>query len=130
MALPSAPQEREQGAVQAQEALEATAPPPLEPTPAQADVASQEAVVQSAQQAVMGNEAEPDMPQSAPAGYTVKNPYMLLPSRVLYGNFNRETVKTPVEKNYSAGLLWDALAQDSSASPIVRQIAQALKDGS
>jgi len=68
MALPSAPQEREQGAVKAQEELEAAAPAPLEPTPTQADVASEEAVVQTAQQA-LGVGAEPDMPrQGAPEG--------------------------------------------------------------
>jgi len=59
MALPNVPEEREYGAVQEQEQIEAMAPPLIEATPEQADVASQGAVAQVAQQ--MGTEAEPDV---------------------------------------------------------------------
>lgn len=129
MALPSVPQEREQGAVQETEALAAAAPPPIEPTPTEADVASEGAVAQAAQQA-MGIGAEPDdmgVKTSAPQQwYTVKNPYMLLPARMNYANFQQGPQKTQVERNYDVGLLWEVLASDPQADPTTRMIARSL----
>ncbi len=119
MPLPSMPEEREQGAVQEQEAIEANAPPSLEATPVQMDeaalqtVAPQSAVVQVAQQ-----------PPVVRQGYTVKNPYMLLPSNVNFANAQMgPTPKTPTEQRYDAGLLFEVL---SKTSPVLATAANEL----
>jgi hypothetical protein len=123
MALPSAPQEREQGAVQETEALAATAPPPIEPTPTQADVASEGAVAQAAQQAVMGTGPEPDMPVAPQQGYTVKNPMLLLPPSTWMPKVTGQQSKTPVEGNFDVGMLFSVLG---SRDPIMKIIADEL----
>ena len=122
MALPQAPEEKAYGAVQEEAALEAAAPPPIEETPAQADVASEEAVVQSAQQAMPKQQAS-----TQSQGYTVKNPYMLMPARMNMGRYvDGQRAKTVSERQYDAGLLWDVLANDSHVDPLVRSIAKSL----
>ncbi len=123
MALPQVPEEKAYGAVQEEAALEAAAPPPIEETPVQADAASEEAVAQVAQQAMTEQQA-PTQSQ----GYTVKNPYMLLPASMNFRGYgaNGERIKTPVERQYDAGLLWDVLASDSNAPEITRTIARGL----
>lgn len=60
----------------------------------------------------------------APAGFTVKNPYMLLPPMVNFPQMNRG--KTAVEQQYDAGLLWEVLANDPNADPTIRNIARRL----
>lgn len=124
MALPKAPEEKAYGAVQEEEALEAAAPPPIEESPAEADAASQEAVVEAAQQ-VMPEQQAPSQAQ----GYTVKNPYMLLPPRMNLGQYaNGQRTKTPVERQYDVGLLWDVLASDAQAPELTRMVARKLME--
>lgn len=129
MALPNVPEERAYGTVQEQEQLEAAAPAPIEASPEQMDTVAQEAVMQTAQEA-MGTGAEPDdmgikNPPSQD-GYTVRNPYMLLPARMNYANFQQTPQKTQVERNYDVGLLWEVLASDPQADPTTRMIARSL----
>ena len=66
-----------------------------------------------------GNVAPPAMGQQ---GTTIRNPYMLLPATMNFPNRS----KTVVERNYDAGLLWQVLASDSRADPLVRTIANSL----
>ncbi len=54
---------------------------------------------------------------------TIKNPYMLLPPTL---NFPQLRQKTPVERQYDAGVLWDVLASDPQASELTRMIARSL----
>jgi len=123
MALPSTPIEPEQGAVQKQEALEASAPPPIEPTPAQADEAVMQGVVQNAAVVQPGQQAVAEQ-QAAPAmqpGYTVKNPYTLMPARINFRGIGRQTPKSQVERNYDAGLLFEVLGRTSPAMRIISE---------
>lgn len=94
----------------AEDAIAATAPapgvPPLE-TEEGAGVVPEAPVVASAQQA----------PTRQP--YTVKNPYMLLPSGV---NF-QQPGKTPTEQNYEVGMLFEVLGRND---PVMRRISQEL----
>jgi len=119
MALPSAPIEPEQGAVQEQEALEAMAPPPIEPTPTQADAAVMQAVAQNAVP------AQPAAPVQQP-GYTVKNPYTLMPPGVNFRGVGTTTPKAKVQRAYDIGLFWQVLASDPNASELTRFVARGL----
>lgn len=121
MALPSVPEEKEQGAVQEEEALMAAAPPPLEPTPVQADEAAMAAAVPPAPAEQPAQQAPPAQP-----GYTVKNPYMLLPPRANLAKFNGPTPKSAVERAYDIGLFWQVLASDPRASNLTRMVARGL----
>jgi hypothetical protein len=124
MALPQVPEEKAYGAVQEEAALEAAAPPPIEETPVQADAASEEAVAQVAQQAMTEQQA-PTQSQ----GYTVKNPYMLLPARMNMSGFTGDTRKTRLVANRDMSMFWDLLASDPQSDRTVRVIAKALKGG-
>jgi hypothetical protein len=121
MALPSVQQELDQGAVQATEQLAAGAPPPLEPTPTQADEAALAAVSQSAPVSGTGN-----MPQT---GYTVKNPYTLMPAAVNMRGAGLSTPKSQVERSYDIGRFWQVLASDPRASELTRFVARSLVGG-
>jgi hypothetical protein len=112
------PIEREQGAVQEQEQIEANAPPPIEPTPTQTDaamtnVAPEVPVAQPAQQ-------QQTMQQS---GYTVKNPYMLMPSTANYSGVMGERPKSSEEQAYDAGLLFQFLG---NSNPVFKYISEEL----
>lgn len=120
MAKITVPEEREQGAVQEQEAIEATAPPPIEPTPTQADEAAMAAVSSNAPVAATGN-----APIQETTGYTVKNPYTLMPARVNMGQV-AGTPKSQVERSYDIGRFWAVLASDPRASEITRYVARSL----
>lgn len=71
-----------------------------------------------AQDMAVAQAAQPPQPeqQEAPAqsgpGYTtIKNPYMLLPPTVNFPQQNPQ--KTPVERNYDAGLLFEVMGNSS-----------------
>jgi hypothetical protein len=123
MALPSVPEEREQGAAQAGESLAATAPPPLEATPTEQDEQALRNITQGVEQA-----AQQPMPEQQQQGYTIKNPYMLLPPNMNFGSFGAggQRTKTPVERRYDVGLLWEVLANDPQAPEITRIVARQL----
>lgn len=122
MPLPQAPEEREQGAVQAQEALEAAAPPPLEESPAAADEQVVEAAIAQA------GDVAPPAQQAAPTqrGYVVKNPYTLLPPAANYRGVGGNMPKSKVQRRYDIGLFWQVLASDPNASPLTRTVARSL----
>ena len=111
------PVDREQGMVQEDEQIQANAPAPIEPTPAEADEAMLESVVP---EPTLEQAAQPAAAQQS--SYTVRNPNLLLPSAVNYGGFNNRT-KTPVEVSYDAGLLFEVLARDN---PIFQVISDEL----
>lgn len=91
----------EQGAVDAQAASMPAAVPPVDPKAiADAAVTPQALVAQEAQQP----------PQQ---GYTIRNPYMLLPAKMNFGQFQEQ--KTQVEQKYDAGLLFEVLGKDNPA---------------
>jgi hypothetical protein len=96
----------DQQAVDAQAAAMPAAPPAIDPA----------AIAQS----VTGNVT----PQQAAPGYTVKNPYMLLPSRVNFNAVNGQ--KSQVERDYDIGSLWEALAADPRSSDTARMVARQL----
>lgn len=122
MALPTVPEERDYGAVQEQERLEAAAPAPIEATPEQMDVASEGAVAQVAQQ--YGTGAEPDEFAQQPQGYTVKNPYMLMPYQMWKDKITSgERTKTPTEADYDVGTMFRVLG---ALDPTMRVIADEL----
>jgi hypothetical protein len=103
-----------QGAVDAQASAMPAGVPPVDPA------AIAQSVVQAAPQ---GTGAEGDEP--AQSGYTVKNPYMLLPSKMNFGQFSQD--KTPLVANHDMSLFWDILASDQQIDPTVRIIADSLK---
>ena len=111
------PVDREQGMVQEDEQIQANAPAPIEPTPAEADEAMLESVVP---EPTLEQAAQPAAAQQS--SYTVRNPNLLLPSAVNYGGFGNRT-KTPVEVSYDAGLLFEVLARDN---PIFQVISDEL----
>jgi hypothetical protein len=115
MALPSVQQEPEQGAVQIAEQMAAAAPPPLEPTPTQADEAALATVASNATVSETGNMSP------AGNGYTVKNPYTLLPARMNMGNLSRSQGKSGVEQQYDAGVLFDMLGRTSPAFKVISE---------
>jgi hypothetical protein len=122
---PEVPVDREQGKVQEDEQIQANAPAPIEPTPTQADEAMLEGVVQNA-----GVEQPA---QQAPAGqpaYTVRNPNLLLPASVNYGNFNNRGAKTPVETAYDAGTLFQVLGRTNPTFKLVSEELLGAKRGS
>jgi hypothetical protein len=106
-----------QGAVDAQAAAMTGGVPPVDPA------AIAQSVVQSAENAPAGTGAEGDAPVQN--GYTVKNPYMLLPSKMNFGQFSQD--KTPLVANHDMSLFWDILASDQQIDPTVRIIADSLK---
>ena len=80
-------------------------------------------------QAVVGNAGVVQPVQQAPAGqpgYTVRNPYMLLPSRVNFGSLNGGQQKSQVERDYDIGTLWEALAADPRSSDTAKMVARQL----
>jgi hypothetical protein len=108
------PIEREQGAVQEQEQIEANAPPPIEPTPTQTDAA-------------MTNVA-PEVPVAQPAqqqqtmqqpGYTVKNPYMLMPSTANYSGVMGERPKMGAEVQHDSGLIFEILGRSNGTFKLI-----------
>ena len=121
--LPNVPLEKQQGAVQMQDALNATAPPPLEPTPMQADEQAMQAVTQNAvaQNATVTPPAQPvdttQQPQPPqPNMWRIPTDY----SGVLGGP------KSQMQSMEDYGRLWDALAADPRVDPLVRTIANSL----
>jgi hypothetical protein len=75
---------------------------------------------------------EPAMPEEAqatgePEYFTVQNPYMLLPASINFPQQNPQ--KTPVERDYDVGLLWNVLADSSSTNQSIRTIAKRLLGG-
>jgi len=120
--MKQAPLEKEQGAVQAEEQLAAGAPGPQ----------GQDIEMQAAQ---MGAEAampeEQPTEQAAPMqqGYTVKNPYMLMPQGANYGRLQgpgAQRPKTPSEIDYDAGIVFDVMATNN---PIFRMMRDELMRG-
>jgi len=77
-------------------------------------------------QAVAGNAGVSQSGNTAPAGYTVRNPYMLLPSRVNFGSLNGGQQKSQVERDYDIGTLWEALAADPRSSDTAKMVARQL----
>ena len=128
MALPSAPEEREQGAVKEQEQLEATAPPSLEPTPAQADEATLEGVMETAAAA-----AEPVVQpeQQGQAGQQPYQPVLRQPNmwRIphRYDGVLGTQPKSPRQATEDIGMFWDILASSPNVDPGVRAIANAIR---
>lgn len=120
MALPKVPEEREQGAVQEQEMIEAGNPTPPEETPAAQDEAVVQAAVDTAEAVAQG--AQPEQMGQQPA-YTVRNPHMLLPSNANFGRATGQRRKTPAETSYDAGLLFRLLAKDN---PMFKLISEQL----
>jgi hypothetical protein len=120
MAIVPVPTEKEQGATQQEEQLAATAPPPLEPTPTQADEA---ALANVAQSAAVAQPAQQAAPTQQSVGYTVKNPYTLLPPTVNFSKVNGERPKSSAEQNYDIGTLFDILG---SRDPFMKRIADEL----
>jgi hypothetical protein len=119
MALPSVPEEREQGAVQAQEAIEAAAPAPLEETPAQADEQTMAAIQEQVEAAVPPTEAQaPAEPQTNM--WRIPHDY----SKALGVEH-----KSVIQRQEDVGYLWAALAADPRAHPTVRAIAASLMGG-
>jgi hypothetical protein len=122
MALPTVPQEKAQGAVKAEAQLAATAPPPIEPTPTQADEAAMQAVAQNAgisptgKTPVSGNTPQPPIPNM----WRIPTNYQ--------GVLGQEH-KPVMQRQEDIGYLWQALASDPNVHPIVRQIAESLKGG-
>jgi len=107
---PQAPLEKEQGAVQQEELLDEGQAPP-----ANMDVAAQ------AQEMVAGAVApEAAVAQPGQQGYTVKNPYMLLPKDVNYGRMTGQRRKTQTEVDYDAGMVFDVLATNNPIFKLVR----------
>jgi hypothetical protein len=110
--------------VQEQEQLAAGAPPPLEPTPTQADEATLASVAQTA---TVAPPAQQDVSGQQPStGYTVKNPYTLMPSSVNMAGANLSTPKSKVERSYDIGRFWQVLASDPNASELTRMVAKSL----
>ena len=110
---PQAPLEKEQGAVQQEEALaEGEAPP------ANMDITAQ-AQEMAAQEAAQG-EAPAQQGAQQPRGHTIKNPYMLLPKDVNYGRMTGQRRKTQTEVDYDAGMVFDVLATNNPIFKLVR----------
>lgn len=107
-------EEKEQGAVQNEEAAEAT-------TAAMSEAQSPEQVADTAVGAAVAPEQAP--PAEPIEGYTVQNPYMLLPPTL---NYFPQQRKTQPERNYDAGLLWEVLSEDAQADPLTQMIARRL----
>lgn len=120
MALPKAPEEREQGAVQEQEALVAAAPPPLEETPTQADAKTMEAVDAEVAAAVPPTEG-------APAPTEPQTNMWRIPAR--YDKVLGQEHKSLLQQQEDIGYLWAALAVDPRVHPTVRYIAESLTGG-
>lgn len=114
--MPQAPLEKEQGAVQQEEALAAGEAPP-----ANMDVTAQ-AQEMAAQGVAPGATVDQTAQQPAPGqqGYTVKNPYMLLPQKTNYGRMTGERPKTNSEVEYDAGMMFDVLATTNPIFKLVR----------
>lgn len=113
----------EYGDLVAAESAAAAVPP--EETPLVEPVVSQEAPVsETGNVGVSGNIPIPPAARSGASRFSGRPQNLLrLPPEVL----NPQQMRTPVERAYSAGMLWDVLAQDPNASPIVRIIAKELK---
>jgi hypothetical protein len=67
--------------------------------------------------------AEAPVAQDAQQGYTIKNPYMLLPAKMNFGQFQGQGQKTQVEQKYDVGIMFDAI---SANDPAMRVIADEL----
>jgi hypothetical protein len=115
----------------------ATVPPPIGPEPPQG--AGQALEDQMAAAPIAENMATPDIlnpqpaPEAVPAaagtaapvqapGYQLRNPMLRLPPEVL---FPSQRQKTPIQRQYDVGLLWQVLAQNSS-DPILRNLAKSM----
>ncbi|MFA5387940.1 MAG: hypothetical protein WC322_06185 [Candidatus Paceibacterota bacterium] len=117
--MPQAPLEKEQGAVQEEEALAAgEAPPANLDVTAQAQEMAAEAVAPEATVDQAAQQAPPEQ-----QGRTVKNPYMLLPQQANYGRMTGERPKTPTEAAYDAGVLFQVLGQ---TNPMFKGISEQL----
>jgi hypothetical protein len=115
---PEVPVDREQGKVQEDEQIQANAPAPIEPTPAQADEAMLEGVVQNAG-------VEQPAQQTEQPAYTVRNPNLLLPASVNYRRFAQQR-PTPTEVEHNLGLFWQVMADSPGASELTRNVARGL----
>jgi hypothetical protein len=107
---------------------EAQAAVPAQETPLTEPVVPQDGTVsETGNPAVAGNTPMP-MPvfaRSGPSRFTGRAQNLLrLPPEVLMPD---SRAMTPIERSYTAGVLWDVLAQDPSASPIIKYIANELK---
>jgi len=89
------------------------------PTPTPEEIAQEAAAPPAEEQAAQKAPAQEAPPEE---GFRVANRYMLLPPTV---NFAQPR-KTQPERNYDVGMLWDVLANDPQAEPLVRMIAQNL----
>lgn len=111
------PKEPERGETTAAREQKAMAPMPQEPPAATPEEIAQEA-------AAPPEEAPPVEAATAPPpevqGFTVRNPYMLLPPTINLG----QRQLTTAEKDYNVGLLWQALASDPRAPALTKAIAQ------
>ena len=124
MALPSVPQEKAQGAVLAEQQLAQGAPPPLEPSPAQADEQAAQAVAESvAQSAPVAQPA-----QQTPAAQQPPRPNMWrIPTD--YSKVMGQNPRSLPEQLQAIGSLWGVLASDPKVDPLVRAIAESLVRG-
>lgn len=127
MALPKAPEEREYGAVQEDENLDATAPPPIEPTPAQADEESLGRVEETMEEAIAPQDAVAQ-PEQQPRQPTTQRPSMWrIPHR--YDTVLGTQSKKPRQAVEDIGMFWEVLANSTSVDPSVQAIARAIMGG-
>jgi hypothetical protein len=86
------------------------------PPPTEGALAVQDAVA-GAQPPAEEAPANASVPQEQPTGFTVRNRFNLLPSRV---NFQAaQQPKTDVEQKYDAGLMFQVLGGDSAELKII-----------
>jgi len=94
------------------------------PVPKEKPAATPEEIAQQA--AAPPEETPAAQPQQAPPeGFTVRNPYMLLPPTVNFAPQGKSTA----EQNYDVGMLWDVLANSPNSDPIMKTIARRLIGG-
>lgn len=111
-----AKKEPEYGETTATREQAAVAPLPQEPPPVEPEQIAQQA-------AAPPQGAPPEQQAQVPQeGFTVRNPYMLLPPTVNFA----QSRKTQAERNYDVGMLWEVLAQDPRADDLTRMIARSL----
>jgi hypothetical protein len=116
-------EEPEYGETTATREQAANAPMPQEPPPAEPEEIAQEAAAQT-QEAQTEEAPIPEPPPEVfqPQGFTVRNPYMLLPPSVNLAPRR----KTQPERLNDVGMLWEALASDPQADPLIQMIAKSL----
>lgn len=129
MALPSVPEEREQGAVQEQEQLAASAPPALEESPAQADETAMQDIKEAVADVVSGGGVVPPEQQAKAAQQPPQREtnMWLLPQR--YDRVLGYERKPVIQRQEDVSQLWAALAADPRTHPVIRDIAAKLTGG-